>query len=343
METPRSVCSESCIPGYRKAVLPGHPSCCFECLPCPEGEIANETDMNICLKCQDEQWPNLQRDTCIPRMTEYLSYDEPLGTILASICSLLSVTTVSVLFIFIKYRNTPIVKANNRNLSYILLMSLIMCFLCAALFIGLPKKVTCFLRQAVFGMIFTICISTVLAKTVTVVIAFKATKPDSTLRKWISPRVMGTIAPLCTFVQAIICIVWLTADPPFLRQDIKSKPGTIIIECAEDSPVFYCMMGYLGCLAVMSFIVAFLARKLPDAFNDAKFITFSMLVFVCVWMSFVPAYLSTKGKYLVAVEVFAILASAGGILACIFSPKCYIIVMKPEMNTREQLIGKPKK
>uniref|UniRef100_A0A670J604 G-protein coupled receptors family 3 profile domain-containing protein n=1 Tax=Podarcis muralis TaxID=64176 RepID=A0A670J604_PODMU len=285
---PLALCNDYCHPGCSRQRKEGEPFCCYDCTPCPEGKISNQTAL--------------------------------------------------VFGIFIQHQNTPIVKANNQNLTYTLLISLLLCFLCSLLFIGRPQLLTCNLRQTTFGIIFSVAVSSVLAKTLTVVLAFMATKPGSKMRKWVRTRFSTSIVLGCTSIQASICIVWLCTDPPFPDLNMHSLPEEVIVECNEGSAnMFYYVLGYMGLLALVSFVVAFFARKLPDTFNEAKFITFSMLVFCSVWLSFVPSYLSTKGKYIVAVEIFSILASSAGILGCIFSPKCYIIVFKPELNSKEQL------
>ncbi|KAF7218584.1 extracellular calcium-sensing receptor-like [Nothobranchius furzeri] len=332
-EPPCSVCSEHCSPGTRMAREKGQPECCFICVACSDGKISNRTK---------DFWSNPSRDQCIPKKTEFLSYQDPLGICLTTTSLLGAFICAVVLGIFIYHRQTPVVRSNNSELSFLLLTSLKLCFLCSLLFIGQPQLWTCQLRHAAFGISFVLCVSCILVKTMVVLAVFKASKAGGGANlKWFGAMQQRGTVLMLTCIQAAICTVWLISSSPAPNKNTQYYNDKIVYECEVGSTVFFSvLLGYIGLLATLSFLLAFLARNLPDNFNEAKLITFSMLIFCAVWVAFVPAYINSPGKYADAVEVFAILASSFSLLVALFGPKCYIILMRPERNTKKAIMGR---
>ena len=176
------------------------------------GLLLFTSDMEQCMMCPHDKYTNLEKTHCLQRAVSFLTYEDPLGMALGCTSLSFSAITMLVLVTFVKYKDTPIVKANNRILNYILLIALVFCFLCSLLFIGHPNQATCILQQTTFGVFFTVAISTVLAKTITVVMAFNLTTPGRRMRGMMMTGAPKLVIPICTLIQLDLCGIWLVAS-----------------------------------------------------------------------------------------------------------------------------------
>ncbi|ELW64882.1 Extracellular calcium-sensing receptor [Tupaia chinensis] len=78
-QVPLSVCSESCPPGFNQIPSSNRPHCCFDCSLCPEGQYSDIRDAEQCIECPEDQYPNKERNDCLPKTEIFLSFEEPLG------------------------------------------------------------------------------------------------------------------------------------------------------------------------------------------------------------------------------------------------------------------------
>ncbi|KAM9481479.1 vomeronasal type-2 receptor 1 [Clarias gariepinus] len=372
LKAPRSVCSERCLPGTRMGIRQGEPVCCFDCIPCADGEISNTTDARGCIQCTEDYWSNANRDTCVPKIIEFLDFGEALGITLIVIAVFGAFLTIGVAIVLLKNLNTPLVQANDPLLTFTLLLGLVVTFLCSIVFLGEPRAWSCMTSQVALAVGFALALSSIMGKSTLLMLRARAIKimrvaakaakaaaaaseqsgdtaaiapaiPQKNDIDPIKPLQQRIVMIICTLIQAAGSTVWLIMNPPHPIKNTATQNIKIILECDPGNIIFICcIFGYDVLLALVAFIFAFVARKLEDHFSEGKCFTFGMLVFFIVWSSFVPAYLSTRGKFMVAVQIFAILASSFGLLACIFLPKCYILLVKPDRNKEELLVPRPK-
>ncbi|KAK9959145.1 hypothetical protein ABG768_011224 [Culter alburnus] len=372
LETPRSVCSERCQPGTRMGIRQGEPVCCFDCIPCADGEVSNTTDARGCIQCDEDYWSNANHDECVPKTIEFLDFTEPLGITLIAIAAFGALATIVVAIIFLIHLNTPLAKVNDPLLTFSLLLGLVITFLCSIVFLGEPQMWSCMTSQVALAVGFALVLSSLMGKSALLMLRARAVKavknatkaakaaaaaaeqsPDTAVIAPaipqkndvdpIHPRHQRAIMIVCTLIQAVACTVWLILMPPHPVKNTAAQNIKIILECDTGNIIFICsIFAYDILLALLTFAFAFVGRKLEDHFNEGKSVTFGMLVFFIVWISFVPAYLSTRGKFMVAVQIFAILASSFGLLACVFIPKCYVLLVKPERNKEEMMIPRAK-
>ncbi|KAM8953370.1 G-protein coupled receptor family C group 6 member A [Pelodytes ibericus] len=333
----QSTCSEKCKPGEMKKTSASQHTCCYECVSCPENHYTNKPDMGYCLQCNNKtQWAPMSSSMCYQKQIEYLRWKDGFAIVLLVISFLGIGLIVAVALLFAKNFDTPVVKASGGILCYVILLSIFFSFVSAIFFIGKPEDFKCKVRQTLFGISFTVVVACILLKSIKILLVFSfEPKVQSLLKCLYKPF---TLVFVCTGVQVIICTVWLVFWSPSTKENF-SLPKMIILECHEGSTVaFSIMLGYIAVLAFICFICAFKGRKLPENYNEGKFITFGMLIYFIAWITFIPVYATTFGIYLPAVEMIVILISSYGVLSCTFFPKCYIILYKQDTNTKSAFL-----
>ncbi|GCB62797.1 hypothetical protein scyTo_0011523 [Scyliorhinus torazame] len=332
LEEITSNCSIHCQPGQIKLSSEDHHTCCYNCANCSLHTYSKTIDALQCYPCFADEWAPPGSASCHKKSIIFLYWSNGFSIVLLTLSAFGIVLIIIISVIFMKNVNTPVVKSSGGTMSFIMLISLLLSFLSVGLFIGKPNNTTCKIRQCLFGISFTLAVSCALAKSLKILLAFNFNPVNQNHLKNLYNY--GFITSFCTGLQAVICTLWLVFNGPKALTDVSRLQREILVECSEGSYVaFAVMLGYIAFLALICFTFAFKGRKLPENYNEAKFITFSMLIYFISWITFVPVYVTTHGKYLPAVEVVAILSSTYGILCCQFFTKCYIILFKKDCNT----------
>jgi len=328
-----STCSNSCEPGEVKKTVEGQHICCYECVNCPPNHYSNLTDMDECLSCDNtKEWSPARSESCQLKTMDLLDWEDGFAIVLLSLAGLGVTMALVISVLFLWQRNTPVVRATGGPLCQVILFSLIGSFISVVFFVGQPSDNKCKIRQVLFGLSFTLCVSCILVKSLKILLAFHFNPSvQRALRRLYKPYI---IIVACMGLQVVVCILWLVLRSPKARY--AQGTTTVLAECDEGSyEAFGTMLAYIAFLALVCFGFAFKGRKLPESYNEAKFITFGMLIYLMSWVIFIPVYVTTSGKYLPAVEMVVILMSNYGILCCHFLPKCYIILFKKECNTKD--------
>ncbi|KAM9316358.1 G-protein coupled receptor family C group 6 member A-like [Gastrophryne carolinensis] len=334
-QAPFSDCTPSCEPGsYRKH---SNISCCFECVKCPENHYTPDKDMDQCVKCDCSQWSKNGSAQCINRTREYFEWKDTLAITLLTSAAFGALLVLVSGCLFLINADTPAVKAAGGIYSYLFMISLLCSLASVGLFIGEPNDIICKIRQPLYGISFTVSVSCILIKSIRILLAFESAIKRQNIGR-LAYQPIATVVVL-SGIQLIICIPWIFLKGPYFYQ-IYTSPQVIILSCDEGSYVLFgLMLGYIGLLALVCFLIAFRGRTLPQKYKETQFITFSMLVYMFVWILFIPIYVTTTtGVYPSVIQAVAILGSVYGVISCHLLPVCYIIIFKKDTCTREQYL-----
>ncbi|XP_051780628.1 G-protein coupled receptor family C group 6 member A-like [Erpetoichthys calabaricus] len=321
-----SSCSSQCKPGEMKSSN----SCCYMCVPCPEGLISNITDAASCFPCQQDEYPN--NTVCIKMPQTYFNWTDNFAIFLMIFDILGIIIVGAIAMIFTIHYTTPVVKAAGSFMVYVILTCLLLSFISVIFFIGKPTDIKCKIRQIMFAISFTCCISCMLMNSFRIFVAFMFDPLQQHILKIVYKPFM--IIPVFILLEVLILVLWMTLNGPTTY--LQTSEDNQVYRCSEGSLVaYYFTHGYTTFISLICFTFAFVSRKLPHNYNEAKFITFAMLVHLIAWMIFFAEFSYSFGIYLSAIQALTCLISSYGVVIWYFLPKCYIMLFRKEKNTRE--------
>ncbi|XP_027140403.1 metabotropic glutamate receptor 1 isoform X2 [Larimichthys crocea] len=327
----RSVCSEPCSKGQIKVIRKGEVSCCWICTTCKDNEYVQ--DEFTCKACELGWWPDDDLSGCQPLPLKYLDWAD-VESIVAVVFSCVGILITSfVTFVFIQYRDTPVVKSSSRELCYIILAGIFMGYICPFTLIARPTVASCYLQRLLVGLSSAMCYSALVTKTNRIARILAGSKKKICTRK---PRFMSAwaqviIAFMLISVQLTLEITLIILEPP---EPIKSYPSIreVYLICNTSNVGMVAPLGYNGLLIMSCTYYAFKTRNVPANFNEAKYIAFTMYTTCIIWLAFVPIYFGSN--YKIITTSFSVSLSVTVALGCMFTPKMYIIIAKPERNVR---------
>uniref|UniRef100_A0A671VUK4 Glutamate receptor, metabotropic 5a n=1 Tax=Sparus aurata TaxID=8175 RepID=A0A671VUK4_SPAAU len=327
----QSVCSEPCQKAQIKVIRKGEVSCCWTCTPCKENEFV--FDEYTCRACVLGSWPTDDLTGCEPIPVQYVRWGdpEPIAAVVFACLGLMA--TLFVTSVFIKFWDTPVVKSSSRELCYIILAGICLGYLCTFSLIAKPHIVYCYLQRLGIGLSPAMSYSALVTKTNRIARILAGSKKKICTKK---PRFMSAcaqlvIAFLLILLQLGIIVALLIIEPPQVIYDYPSIREVHLI-CNLTTLGVVAPLGYNGLLILSCTFYAFKTRNVPANFNEAKYIAFTMYTTCIIWLAFVPIYFGSN--YKIITMCFSVSLSATVALCCMFVPKVYIMLAKPEKNVR---------
>ncbi|GCC31983.1 metabotropic glutamate receptor 4-like isoform X1 [Chiloscyllium punctatum] len=343
-QVPVSICSLPCKPGERKKIVKGIP-CCWHCELCDGYQY--QVDKYNCKICHFDMRPNENHTGCRPIPIVKLEWYSPWAVAPVFFAIIGIIATLFVVITFIRYNDTPIVKASGRELSYVLLTGIFLCYAITFLMIAEPDVAICSMRRIFLGLGMSISYAALLTKTNRIYRIFEQGKKSVSAPRFISPASQLMITFSFISVQLLGVCIWFIADPPHSYIDYDDQKTANpqfargILKCDISDLSLICLLGYSMLLMVTCTVYAIKTRGVPETFNEAKPIGFTMYTTCIVWLAFIPIFFGTaqsaEKMYIQTTTLtISINLSASVSLGMLYMPKVYVILFHPEQNVQRR-------
>lgn len=260
-------------------------------------------------------------------------WTETQSIVAISIAILGFIFTLLTMVVFVQHNNTPVVKASTRELSYIIMVGMYLCYLTTFVLLAKPTQISCYLTRILPGLSFCMIYAALVTKTNRIARILAGSKKKIMTKK---PRFMSATAQVvitCMLISIevgiiVFALLWEPADWKLHYPSLNR----VVLVCNTTSLGVIAPLGFDFFLIAMCTLYAVKTRNVPENFNEAKFIGFTMYTTCVIWLAFVPIYFGSDTKGITM--CLCVSLSAIVTLVLLYLPKIYIMVFRPEKNNR---------
>uniref|UniRef100_A0A803TEG0 G-protein coupled receptors family 3 profile domain-containing protein n=1 Tax=Anolis carolinensis TaxID=28377 RepID=A0A803TEG0_ANOCA len=199
---------------------------------------------------------------------------------------------------------------------------------------GGSGRLGCLLRMPLYNVNLSLCLSCMLTRSIQIALIFKAA--GGLYDTWRRVKGPALLIVTLTGLQGLMVVISFATNHPTPRRDYSLSATSIFLLCSSEESIPVVAGGvYNGFLGVFCFGLSYLGKDLPSSYSEAKCLTFSLMVYFTSSISYVIASSVYVGRYLSAMYVASLLVTLGGVSTGYFSPKVFLILFRPELNTNQ--------
>ncbi|KAG7250363.1 hypothetical protein CRUP_009060 [Coryphaenoides rupestris] len=271
------------------------------------------------------------------RSVEYVPSSDPAAILILAGAMALAAISLAIAVLFAVNYDTPVVKSAGGLMCILILGCLGLSTISIFFYFDRPTTASCILRYLPFVFFYTGCLACFVVRSFQIVCVFKmAAKFPKLHTLWMKYNGQWLFIAIPVFAQVVLLMIGYGTKPPQPHNETMLYPHKIILGCGQGNfPLFTLSVLLLSLLVVLCFAFSYMGKDLPKNYNEAKAITFCLLLLILTWVIFITELTMYQGVYIQTFNALAVLSSLYSIVLWYFLPKCYIILFQPQKNTQQ--------
>lgn len=183
------------------------------------------------MACEKGWWPNADQAGCDQIPIESFDWRSLEAMAAAAIALLGLALTLATGAVFIKHNNTPVVKSTTRELSYMILFSMLLCYITTFFLIARPTATTCFMTRILPGFSFAMLYGALVTKTNRIARILAGSKKKIITRRpyFMSATAQVLITWLIVLMECAIIVAMLVKEPADKTHEYPSDERVVLV------------------------------------------------------------------------------------------------------------------